>query len=91
MLVVIALMAGLIVNVSHSAPEQMTPVKLVAKHLASIGTAKARESVKSRTIAGTSQVIFRTTPPGQASGRAVLASEGVKSFRDEFPQPRVSA
>ena len=87
-LFVIALMPGLFGNVSHSAPEKMTPEVLVAKHLASIGRAKARESVNSRIIVGTSQVIFRTPPPGQASGRAVLASEGLKNLIGmSFPSP----
>lgn len=87
-LFVIALMASLFGSVSHSASEKMTPEELVAKHLASIGTAKARESVNSRIVVGTSQVIFRTPPPGQASGRAVLASEGVKNLIGmSFPSP----
>jgi hypothetical protein len=58
----------------------MKPEELVAKHLESIGPAKTREAVKTRIIAGTSLVVFRTPPPGQAAGRAVLASEGIKSL-----------
>ena len=61
---------------------------VIAKHLASIGDAKARAAVNTRIIAGTSQVIIRTTPPGQAVGKAVLASEGSKSlFGMSFPSP----
>ncbi len=63
-----------------SATDKIKPEDLVAKHLESIGTAASRSSVTTRIIAGTSQVIFRTPPPGQATGRAVMASEGNKSL-----------
>jgi hypothetical protein len=53
---------------------------IVAKHLNSIGTEKARAAVKTRIIAGTSQVVFHTAPVGQTYGRAVLASEGWKNL-----------
>jgi hypothetical protein len=69
-------------------PEKLKPSDLVAKHLESIGTVKARDAVKTRIIAGTSQVIFRTEPSGQAVGRAVLASEGLKHLLGmSFPSP----
>lgn len=64
---------------SH-AHEKFTPEEIVSKHLDSIGSEKARSAVTTRIIAGTSHVIFRTTPVGQATGRAVLASEGLKSL-----------
>src|SRR6267142_808874 len=71
-----------------SATDKIKPEDLVAKHLESIGTAAARASVTTRIIAGTSQVIFRTPPPGQATGRAVMASEGNKSLVGmSFPSP----
>ena len=70
------------------AQEKMKPADVVAKHLESIGSAKARESVKTRIFVGTSQVIFRTEPSGQAIGRAVLASEGDKLLIGmSFPTP----
>jgi hypothetical protein len=73
---------------SLSVADKMTPEEVVARHLESIGTAKARASVTSRIIAGTSLVIFRTPPPGQATGRAVLASEGLKNLIGmSFPSP----
>jgi hypothetical protein len=73
---------------SLSATDKMTAEELVARHLESIGTAKARASVTSRIIAGTSLVIFRTPPPGQATGRAVLASEGSRNLIGmSFPSP----
>ena len=68
--------------------QKLTAPEVVAKHLASIGTANARTAVKSRIIAGGSQVIFRTEPAGQAIGKAVLASEGSKSLLGmSFPSP----
>ena len=71
-----------------SGVEKMTAEELIAKHLESIGTAKARASIKTRIISGISFVIFRTPPPGQASGRAVLASQDVKSLIGmSFPSP----
>ena len=63
-----------------SVAEKMKPEEVVARHLESIGPAKARAAATTRIIAGTSQVFFRSPPPGQAAGRAVLASEGVKSL-----------
>ena len=62
--------------------------ELIEKHLESIGPSEARASVKTRIISGTSQVIFRTTPVGQAIGKAVLASEGSRSLVGmSFPSP----
>jgi len=62
------------------AADKLKPAELIAKHLNSIGTENAREAVKTRIIAGTSQVVFRTAPVGQTYGRAVLASEGLKNL-----------
>src|SRR5262245_46460400 len=71
-----------------SQAEKLKAEEVVAKHLESIGSAKARAGVTTRIISGTSQVIIRTTPPGQAVGKAVLASEGVKSlFGMSFQSP----
>ena len=68
--------------------EKMTAEELIAKHLESIGTAKTCASINTRIISGISFVIFRTPPPGQASGKAVLASQGVKSLIGmSFPSP----
>ena len=74
------LIALCLVNVRSSATDKLKPEELIAKHLQSIGTATARASITTRIIAGTSQVIFRTPPPGQATGRAVMASEGNMSL-----------
>jgi len=90
--VISVLVVTLLILSSTSQPssvaEKMKAEEVVAKHLESIGSAKARAAVTTRIISGTSQVIFRTPPPGQAIGRAVLASEGVKSlFGMSFPSP----
>lgn len=78
----------LFVTTPAAAKTKLTPEELVGKHLESIGTAKARAAVTSRIFAGTSQVIFRTPPPGQATGKAVLASAGLKSLIGmSFPSP----
>ncbi len=60
--------------------DAMKAEEVVAKHLESIGSAENRAAVTTRIIAGTSQVVFRTVPTGQAAGRAVLASEGIKTL-----------
>jgi len=65
---------------SSSPLDKLSAEELVAKHLESIGTAQARAAVRSRIISGTSSVVFRTEPKGQAAGRAVLASEGTKNL-----------
>ena len=71
-----------------SRTEKIKPEEVIARHLESIGPAKTRAAVTTRIISGTSQVIIRTTPPGQAVGKAVLASEGTKSlFAMSFPSP----
>jgi hypothetical protein len=68
--------------------QKITSDQLVAKHLEAIGNAEARAKITSRIISGTAQVIFRTTPSGQAIGKAVLASEGAKQLLGmSFPSP----
>lgn len=75
------LVALMLLTVQSSlAADKLKPEELIAKHLESIGTEKARSAVKTRIIAGTSQVIFKTAPVGQSYGRAVLASEGFKNL-----------
>ncbi|MEK6334958.1 MAG: hypothetical protein AABM67_08420 [Acidobacteriota bacterium] len=73
---------------SSALAEKVTAQEIVARHLESIGSAQGRSAINTRIISGTSQVIFRTPPPGQAIGRAVLASEGSKSLVGmSFPSP----
>ena len=81
LLLLIALTAiACIASPRSHANEKLKPEDVVSKHLESIGSEKARAAVKTRIIAGSSQVVFRTAPVGQATGRAVLASEGLKSL-----------
>ena len=84
----IALLVHPSIKSPSSAPERMKPEEIIARHLESIGSAKARAAVKTRIMVGTSQVVFHTTPVGQAAGRVVLASEGDKSLLGmSFPSP----
>jgi hypothetical protein len=73
---------------SAPAVQKLKPEDVVARHLASIGDDKARAAITTRIISGTSHVIFRTAPTGQASGRSVLASDGAKNLIGmSFPSP----
>jgi hypothetical protein len=77
-----------VVGSSKSSAQKLKPEDVVTRHLESIGLAKERAAVKTRIISGTAQVVFHTTPVGQAAGRAVLASEDVKSLLGmSFPSP----
>src|ERR1044071_3098613 len=59
---------------------KLKPEEIVAKHLEAVGTAEARESVKSRIIVGTVALTFQSPQLAQGFGRAVLASEGEQNF-----------
>jgi len=87
-LLAIALALPVFVVPSKSSAQKLKPEDIVARHLESIGSAQERAAVKTRIISGTSQVVFHTTPVGQAVGRAVLASEDIKSLLGmSFPSP----
>src|SRR5947207_4040732 len=74
--------------VGSAVAQKLTPNEVIARHLESIGPAKSRAAIATRIISGTSQVIFRTAPAGQAVGKAVLASEAMKQlFAMSFPSP----
>ena len=60
--------------------EKLKAEDVIAKHLQSIGPADARSAINTRIISGTSFVVFRSEPMGQAYGRVVLASDGVKNL-----------
>ncbi len=65
---------------------KLTVEELVSKHLAAIGAEETRNSVTNRVIVGTVKFSFRARGVGQTQGRAVMASEGVKSLIGmEFP------
>ena len=77
---------GFCVAPTSSAIDKITVEDLLARHLRSIGPEESRAS--NRIIAGTAQVVFRTTPSGQAIGKAVLASDGLKTLIGmSFPSP----
>ena len=85
---VVVLFAQPLIASPGSSVDKLRAEDLVTRHLESIGSAKARAAVKTRIISGSSQVIFHTTPVGQATGRAVLASEDSKSLLGmSFPSP----
>ncbi len=87
-LVVIALATVTGRSPAVSSSDKVKLDEVIAKHLISIGSEKARASVKTRIISGSSQVVFHTAPVGQASGRAVLASQGNKTLLGmSFPSP----
>jgi len=76
----VCLLLPLISSLGSSFGQKLKLEEVLSRHLESIGSSKARGAVSTRIISGTSQIIFRTTPPGQAVGKAVLASEGNKSL-----------
>src|SRR2546429_9055051 len=86
---IVCFVSVFIVSTSRSSvADKIKPEELVARHLESIGTAKARAAITTRIISGTSQVIIRASSPGQAVGKAVLASDGAKIlFGMSFPSP----
>jgi hypothetical protein len=57
----------------------ITAEELIAKHLASIGTAEARKSVKSRVVQAPATYRILTGGTGAATGKFVFAAEGQKS------------
>ena len=62
------------------ADTKLKPEEIVARHLASIGSAEARSAIRSQTIVGTCHVTSRGRGVGTTDGIAVLASEGVKNL-----------
>src|SRR5260221_13735714 len=80
--------ALLLIAAAQSSAQKLNPEDVITRHLESIGSTKERTAIKTRIISGTSQVVFHTAPVGQAVGRAVLASEGIKNLIGmSFPSP----
>lgn len=69
-------------RVEHAATpdDKPKPEDIVAKHLQSIGTDQARAAIKSRVIAGASQVTFKSRGTATLQGGAVLASDGPRNM-----------
>lgn len=61
-------------------PDKVSIDEIVGKHLNSIGTPDSRAAIRSRLIAGTTHVTFRSRGIAQTDGGAVLASDGSKSM-----------
>jgi hypothetical protein len=58
--------------------QKLKSEEVVAKHLASIGTAEARASIKNRLASGTAEVVLRLGGQGTLSGKGQIVSEGRK-------------
>src|SRR5256714_4549041 len=87
---IFASLVFIVCSLSAGSPvaQKLTSDEVIARHLEAIGSAKSRAAITTRIVSGTSQVIFRTTPAGQAVGKAVLASEAMKNlFGMSFPSP----
>jgi hypothetical protein len=76
----LAIIAPVATNSKTAAIDKVTVEELVAKHLQSLGTDEARAAVGSRVMVGVSHVTFRVDAVGQAEGKAVMASDGVKNL-----------
>ncbi|NWG14189.1 MAG: hypothetical protein HXY20_11710 [Acidobacteria bacterium] len=73
--------AGISLSVPALAKEEkMKPEELVAKHVASIGSAAALSAAANRSITGTTQLIFRLGGHGQLKGPTRIVSEGRKIY-----------
>ncbi len=59
---------------SGVSPDKITVEEILAKHLESMGKPEARKAARSRVIAGTTEVTFRSRGVAKADGGAVLAS-----------------
>jgi hypothetical protein len=66
------------------ATQKMTPLELVKRHLASIGTPEARAAIRNRIVAETATGIPWATPDSGAAKSAFFVSEG-KSSRLSLP------
>lgn len=77
------------------APDKMKPEEVVARHLASIGTAEAREKAKSHVIIGNAVGTFRIGGSGSSQGGSVMASQGTRNLiaivygNQEFPYEKM--
>ncbi len=62
----------------HAKEPKLKAEDIVAKHLGTIGTPKARAAVKNRIVQATVQLCFRQGGLGQFAGKASILSEGRK-------------
>lgn len=80
LILILLALSVLLPSPKSQATDKLTIEEVLSKHLESIGSAQNRKAVTTRIISGTSFVVFRTDPSGQASGKAVLASDGAKNL-----------
>jgi hypothetical protein len=73
---VLLLIAILAVPEVSAKDAKLTPAEVIAKHIASIGSAEAIAAVKSRAATGTGTVVFRLGGHGQMEGTAGVLSDG---------------
>jgi hypothetical protein len=68
------------VAIGAPVPEKLKPEEIIAKHLEAIGTADVRKAITGYLITGDIQFDFYSRGKGSAQGKAVLASNGVKTL-----------
>ncbi|MCB1025926.1 MAG: hypothetical protein KDB79_16135 [Acidobacteria bacterium] len=65
---------------ASAAADKLSTEEILAKHLASIGTEEARNSVTSMMSSGTAKLVARGRNAGETAGLVVIASEGEKNL-----------
>lgn len=80
LLAILLMLAATPATLIVAAQEKLTAEQIVAKHLESIGSEKARQNAKSRIVFGTCTATFRGRRNGTLSGQAVLASENTRNL-----------
>jgi hypothetical protein len=83
-LLISAVVALLVAVALRAGDEKLKPEELVAKHLASIGTAEKRAAVKTRVAEGASVLRIMIGGTGETEGRAAFLCDGQK-FRIGLP------
>lgn len=74
------------VDASSARPDKMPVEEILAKHLESIGTAEDRAATKNMIATGVVGLSLHAGGKGQAEGRALMASEGMRNLVVwEFP------
>jgi len=76
---------------ANTAAPKLEPADLIARHLASLGTAEAIAAVKNRVLEGKVTGVFRVGQTGSVAGTATLSSEGsqlsLQMVFDDFNYP----
>lgn len=91
----IIVMPNLLYAQQGKSNEKISVPGFVGRHLDSIGSEEKRKALRSITIGGTSQAIFRGRGEGRAEGIVVLASQseknmiGMKFNNPEYPYERM--